>query len=169
MQQAEIAYIGLGSNLDNPVYQLKQALLKLENLPHSQLIKYSSFYHSPPMGSQNQPDFVNAVAKIKTQLPPIELLQVLHKIENQQGRVRTERWGPRTLDLDILLYGNQQFQDNILTLPHTGLYFRAFVLYPLYECEPELILPDGQRLQDVTQHCVKNGLVRMQNESKDAE
>ena len=169
MQAAEIAYIGLGSNLNNPVSQLKHALNSLATLPHSQLLKASSFYCSPPMGPQNQPDFVNAVAKIKTCLPALDLLNALQTIENQQGRVRTEKWGPRTLDLDILLYGNQQSQDVTLTLPHVGLYFRAFVLYPLYECEPDLVLPDGRRLQTVTQHCAKNGLIRMSNESQHIE
>ena len=169
MQPADIAYIGLGSNLNNPINQLQQALANLANLPQSQLLKASSFYCGPPMGNQNQPDFVNAVAKIQTHLPALELLTALQAIENQQGRVRAERWGPRTLDLDILLYGNQQSQDIALTLPHVGLYFRAFVLYPLYECEPELILPDGRRLQTDTQHCAKNGLIRMPYESQHIE
>jgi 2-amino-4-hydroxy-6-hydroxymethyldihydropteridine diphosphokinase len=152
-----LVYIGLGSNLDNPIDQVKQALLALDTIPTTVLLKHSALYHSKPLGPQNQPDYINAVAVLTTELPPLTLLNALQTIENQQGRVRTAlRWGPRTLDLDMLLYGNKQLATPQLILPHPGLYDRAFVLYPLYECAPDLVLPNGLTVYDVIQrHSVK--------------
>jgi 2-amino-4-hydroxy-6-hydroxymethyldihydropteridine diphosphokinase len=125
-------YIGLGSNLENPTDQIKQALWALNTLPATHLKAHSALYRSKPLGPQNQPDYINAVAELSTTLPPLILLSKMQNIENKQGRVRsTESWGPRTLDLDMLLYNNRQSQDPRLTLPHPGLYERAFVLYPL--------------------------------------
>ncbi len=144
------AYIGLGSNLDNPIHQIKQALLALDALPNTQLRAQSALYRSKPLGPQNQPDYINAVAVLNTTLSPLALLDMMQTIENQQGRIRgAQRWGPRTLDLDMLLYDNKQLQNPRLTLPHPGLYERAFVLYPLYECAPDLVLPDGQPLSSL--------------------
>ncbi|OQW93044.1 MAG: 2-amino-4-hydroxy-6-hydroxymethyldihydropteridine diphosphokinase [Beggiatoa sp. IS2] len=151
--------IGLGSNLQNPLGQVQQALTSLSHLPTTQVWKHSSLYRSAPLGPPGQPDYINAVAVLQTELLPLTLLEHLQAIEQRQGRVRTgERWGARTLDLDMLLYDNRQMQDPVLTLPHPHLYERAFVLYPLYECLPALILPDGQKLHDLVQRCTPVGL-----------
>jgi len=156
------AYIGLGSNLDNPIQQVQTALTALNHLPQTTLQQHSSLYQSKPLGPQNQPNYINAVALLNTTLPPLILLKQLQAIENTQGRIRgNERWGARTLDLDILLYDNHISYDPILTLPHTGLYERAFVLYPLYECVPDLVLPNGERLEKWVQYCPINDLERI--------
>ncbi len=154
--------MGLGSNLDNPIEQLKKALQALKLLPNTHLKTQSALYRSRPLGSQNQPDYINAVAMLVTELSPLVLLDNLQAIENKQGRVRgAERWGPRTLDLDMLLYDNVQLQEARLTLPHPGLYERAFVLYPLYECTPDLILPNGKECK-VTLHELVQGNLALQ-------
>ncbi|HIE01500.1 MAG: 2-amino-4-hydroxy-6-hydroxymethyldihydropteridine diphosphokinase [Candidatus Parabeggiatoa sp.] len=154
MTTRSTVYVGLGSNLDNPIHQLKQALLALNTIPTTVLLKHSALYRSKPLGPQNQPDYINAVAVLTTELAPLMLLNELQAIENKQGRVRTaQRWGPRTLDLDMLLYGNKQLETPQLTLPHPGLYDRAFVLYPLYECAPDLVLPNGLKAYDLIQRC----------------
>ncbi len=157
-----IAYIGLGSNLNNPRDQIIKAFQALKGLPESCLLKHSSLYRSIPLDLSLQPDYINAVVKLQTALPPLVLLSHLQRIEQQQGRIRTEhRWGPRTLDLDLLLYDQQKMQHLLLTLPHHGLYTRNFVLYPLYECATELILPNGQRLSDRIQNCSMEGLFKI--------
>jgi 2-amino-4-hydroxy-6-hydroxymethyldihydropteridine diphosphokinase len=155
-------YVGLGSNLDNPIQQIKQALLALNQMPQTTLLTHSALYHSAPLGPP-QPDYINAVAVLSTQLSPLALLSQLQTIETQQGRIRSaqQRWGPRTLDLDILLYDNRQSSDPVLTLPHPGLCQRTFVLYPLYECAPQLRLPNGQRLQDLIAACPPQGLAKL--------
>ncbi|EIJ42588.1 2-amino-4-hydroxy-6-hydroxymethyldihydropteridine pyrophosphokinase [Beggiatoa alba B18LD] len=164
MEQYSTAYIGLGSNLAEPIQQIQQALQTLASLPQTQLRKHSSLYRSKPLAGMVQPDYINAVAVLETQLPPYLLLEHLQTVENQQGRVRTgERWGARTLDLDILLYDQLQSSDPRLCLPHLGLTQRAFVLYPLYECEPLLTLPDGTKLVTLLQHCPMDGLHRIEN------
>ncbi|WP_445767445.1 2-amino-4-hydroxy-6-hydroxymethyldihydropteridine diphosphokinase [Rheinheimera sp.] len=155
-------YIGLGANLTTPIVQLQQAVVALRQLPDSQLLAVSSFYGSKPMGPQNQPDYVNAVAAIDTRLLPQQLLDALQQIEQQQGRVRkAERWGPRTLDLDILLYGDQVIATERLTVPHYGLREREFVLYPLYEIAPTLSLPDGTVLSSLLAQVPLNGLQKL--------
>jgi 2-amino-4-hydroxy-6-hydroxymethyldihydropteridine diphosphokinase len=157
------AFVGLGSNLADPQRQVQQALIALAKLPQTQLFCHSSLYRNPPLGTVRQPDYINAVAMLSTELAPVPLLRQLHKIERQQGRDRgTEvRWGPRTLDLDLLLHGETQCHTAELTLPHPGLPERAFVLYPLYECVPDLILPDGQALRVLVQHCSAEALQRL--------
>jgi len=154
MQLGSRVYIGLGSNLAHPLEQIQQALLTLDTLSATHLLKHSSLYRSKPLGPPNQPDYINAVALLLTMLPPLVLLDAIQSIENKQGRQRLgPRWGPRTLDLDILLYDNHQFQHPRLILPHPGLYERAFVLYPLYECTPDLVLPNGQSIEHLIQCC----------------
>ncbi|OBT17286.1 2-amino-4-hydroxy-6-hydroxymethyldihydropteridine diphosphokinase [Vibrio sp. UCD-FRSSP16_10] len=153
------AYIAVGSNLGDPVAQAKLAIRSLQELPNSRVIQASSLYSSTPMGPQNQPDYINAVVKIETTLQPLELLDNTQKIENEQGRVRKEeRWGPRTLDLDLILYGNEIINLPRLVVPHYGMKVREFVLYPLLEIEPNLILPDGTTLQDLITSVDQNGL-----------
>lgn len=142
-------YIALGSNLDTPIQQLNSALKALSQLKDCKLSAVSSFYQSKPLGPQDQPDYVNAVACLQTTLEPIALLDQLQQIENQQGRVRLRRWGERTLDLDILLYADKMLQTERLTIPHYDMKNREFVMVPLYEIAPELIFPDGEKLADL--------------------
>lgn len=157
-------FIGLGANLAQPIAQLQQALIAIKALPNTKLVAASSFYGSKPMGPQDQPNYVNAVVAIDTSLAPLALLDHLQHIEQQQGRQRkAERWGPRTLDLDILLYGQQLINSERLTIPHYGLNQREFVLYPLAEIAPELILPNGTVLQDLLTQVPKNGLCILSN------
>lgn len=139
-------YVALGSNLDNPLKQLQQAVESLQIFAKDLVV--SSFYSSKPLGPQDQPDYVNAVVRFETDLSPLDLLDKLQSIEQQQGRVRLRRWGERTLDLDILLYGDQQIQSERLTVPHYDMQNREFVIVPLYEIAPELILPNGTLLAD---------------------
>jgi 2-amino-4-hydroxy-6-hydroxymethyldihydropteridine diphosphokinase len=126
-------FIGLGSNLSDPEWQLHQALQALRALPNSRFLACSSFYRSKPLGPQDQPDFINAVAALETDLPAQMLLDQLQQIEQQQGRVRKRHWGERTLDLDILLYGRQKREDSRLSLPHPQMGQRSFVMLPLLE------------------------------------
>lgn len=144
-----VVYIGLGSNLQGPEQQLRSALETLAAHPDIKLAAVSSLYQSKPVGPQDQPDYVNAVAELHTELAPEALLDVLQHIENQHNRVRLRHWGERTLDLDILLYGEQIIHSPRLTVPHKEMCKRSFVLYPLAQIAPQLRLPDGQRLPDV--------------------
>ena len=155
-------YIGLGANLANPVQQLQDAIIALQQLPGSSLVATSSFYGSKPMGPQDQPDYVNAVAAIDTLLKPEPLLDALQLIELRQGRQRkNERWGARTLDLDILLFGDKVINTERLTVPHYGLKVREFVVYPLAEIAPELRLPDGTVLSSLLRQVPLNGLQKL--------
>ncbi len=157
-----IAYIGLGSNLQEPQQQIALARTRILDHPEISEVAFSSLYHSPPMGPQDQPDYCNAVLAIYTLLPAIALLDFLQSIENQQGRVRqAQRWVARTLDLDILLYADQKIQLPRLTIPHPGMAERAFVLYPLYEIAPDLSIPELGELSQLLNHCPLNGLQRI--------
>ena len=134
--------VGLGSNLDSPLTQVRQAARELDALPNSMLIRLSSLYTSKPMGPGDQPDYINAVAALVTQLSAHELLVELRKIEQAHGRERSaERWGPRTLDLDLLLFGGETIDDEDLTVPHAGIAERNFVLLPLCELAPHWVVP----------------------------
>ncbi len=152
------AYIGLGSNLGKPRDQLERAVAELAALPASRLIAVSSLYTSTPMGPQDQPDYINAVAAIDTRLPPEPLLDALQAIEQAHGRVRTRHWGPRTLDLDLLLYGDEVITTPRLSVPHPGIAERGFVLYPLAEVAPTLRLPDGRAVAALRAACDAAGL-----------
>ncbi|ABR75084.1 2-amino-4-hydroxy-6-hydroxymethyldihydropteridine diphosphokinase [Actinobacillus succinogenes] len=143
------AFIALGSNLNQPVKQLDAAVKAIASLPETVIVKTSSYYGSKPMGPQDQPDYVNAVLKIQTELSPLTLLDKLQRIENQQGRVRLRRWGERTLDLDILLYDNVKIQSERLTIPHYDMQNREFVVVPLAEIALERILPDGKTVAEL--------------------
>jgi len=148
-----LAYIGLGSNLQEPLHQVQQAITELAQLPKTQFIAKSRFYKSQAIGP-DQPDFVNAVVLIRTELEPIMLLDELQAIEQIHQRKREMHWGPRTLDLDILLYDNKTIQLPRLSVPHPFLTQRAFVLYPLLDITPELVLPDDNRkLSDFLVNC----------------
>ncbi|AFJ03573.1 2-amino-4-hydroxy-6- hydroxymethyldihydropteridine pyrophosphokinase [Methylophaga frappieri] len=139
-------YIGLGSNLADPEQQIRQALRNLKALPKTQYIAASSLYRSPPMGPADQPDYLNAVAAVETDLSPLDLLQALQQIEKQHGRERLRHWGERTLDLDILLYDQRQIQEPLLTIPHPGLTTRAFVVRPLHEIAGDVLIPGHANL-----------------------
>jgi len=158
----ERVYIGLGSNLDTPQEQLHSALAALAAVPHCALIAQSSLYASDPLGPADQPRYVNAVAALDTTLSPLALLDELQRIEQEQGRTRkAERWGPRTLDLDILLFGERLLNEPRLTVPHYHMHARAFVLYPLAEIAPALLLPDGRPLNELLANCPFAGLERL--------
>ena len=135
------AYIGLGANLDDPAAQVELALDELGRLPESRMIARSSLYASAPVGYAEQPDFINAVAALETRLSPRALLEAMLGIEHHHGRNRTFRNAPRTLDLDLLLYGEAHFHEDNLTLPHPRMHERAFVLLPLLEIAPALSIP----------------------------
>jgi 2-amino-4-hydroxy-6-hydroxymethyldihydropteridine diphosphokinase len=155
-------YLGLGSNLAEPLAQLRGALKALAALPQSQLVGTSSFYISDPLGPADQPRYVNAVAALDSELTPLQLLDALQAIELNQGRERKdERWGPRTLDLDILLFGDLMLDESRLRVPHYHMHARAFVLYPLAELAPDLRLPDGRALTDLLAACPFEGLERL--------
>lgn len=156
------AYVGLGSNLNDPSAQISSALAALDAIPATCCVSYSSLYRSKPLGDKAQPDYLNAVAALDTRLSAPELLQELHLIEEQHGRVRgDERWGPRTLDLDLLLYGDTQLDEESLTIPHPGLPVRNFVLYPLHEIAPQLHIPGAGSLQALMEACSSLGLQAM--------
>ena len=156
------SYIGLGANLDNPIEQIKTAFIALDNLPKSILVSCSSLYTSEPMGEPNQQNYINAVAKLETALSPIKLLDYLQQIENNQGRIRSSvRWSARTLDLDILLFGNKNVKNERLTIPHYGIKQRNFVVIPLAEIEPLLCLPDGSRIQDIKEQLGSQGIQKL--------
>jgi 2-amino-4-hydroxy-6-hydroxymethyldihydropteridine diphosphokinase len=157
-----VAYIGLGSNLSDPVMQLHRAVTALKGLDKSRVVDVSSFYRSRPMGPQDQPDYLNAVVCLETDLDPEALLDALQAIEQEQGRVRDRHWGARTLDLDILLYGDEVIAGKRLTVPHAGLHEREFVIYPLYELAPDLVIPGQGPLANLFRQCDANGIERLE-------
>lgn len=158
----ERVYIGLGSNLAEPLQQLREALDAITRIAQTTLVQHSSFYSSDPLGPADQPRYVNAAAALDTDLEPWQLLDALQRIEQEQGRVRkAERWGPRSLDLDILLFGDRLISDERLTVPHYHMHARPFVLYPLAELAAELQLPDGRRLSELLAACPFSGLERL--------
>jgi 2-amino-4-hydroxy-6-hydroxymethyldihydropteridine diphosphokinase len=158
---AQRAYIGLGSNLSNPKQQLLQALEELRHLPETTLETHSSLYRSDPVGPPGQPDYINAVVLLKTCLSPLTLLDELQALEQGHNRVRKIHWGPRTLDLDILLYGDRTIKTDRLSVPHPFMPERNFVLYPLAEITQDLLLPDGNPLQNLLAVCPMGTLERL--------
>lgn len=156
-------FIGLGSNLpgelDSPQQQIFSALQELDALPQTRLVQASPLYQSRAVGPE-QPDYINAVAQLGTRLEPLALLDALQALEQQHRRVRLQHWGPRTLDLDLLLYGNDTIDHPRLTVPHAFLTQRAFVLYPLADLAPELVLPCGTSLLPLLDNCSTDGLQR---------
>ena len=159
-------YIALGSNLANPQAQLTAALQALNALSDSRLTAVSSFYQSKPLGPQDQPDYVNAVACLETSLAPLALLDELQRIEHEQGRVRLRRWGERTLDLDILLYADHIIQSERLTVPHYDMHQREFVIIPLTEIAPHLVLPNGQSIQTLAQKFADHHMVIVKHKNE---
>ena len=159
-------YIALGSNLEHPQAQLTAALQALNELYDSRLTAVSSFYQSKPLGPQDQPDYVNAVACLETSLAPLALLDELQRIEHEQGRVRLRRWGERTLDLDILLYADHIIQSERLTVPHYDMHQREFVIIPLIEIAPHLVLPNGQSIQTLAQKFADHHMVIVKHKNE---
>jgi 2-amino-4-hydroxy-6-hydroxymethyldihydropteridine diphosphokinase len=157
----QLAFIGLGSNLGEPQAQVLRALQALGGLPQSRLLAHSSLYRSAPVGYLEQPDFVNAVAQLETGLAPRELLDVLLGLEFECGRTREFRNAPRTLDLDILLYGDLQHHEHGLTLPHPQMHLRAFVLQPLLEIAPDCIIPGIGAAAEALRQCTDQQLERI--------
>ena len=156
----ERVYIGLGSNLADPAEQLREAIKSLAQLPHTSLSGVSSFYVSDSL-LPGQPRYTNAVAGIDTALEPLVLLDALQAIETDQGRERHERWGPRTLDLDIVVFGDRLIDEPRLKVPHYHMQARSFVLYPLAELAPGLVLADGRELNQLLAACPFQGLERV--------
>ncbi|OGT02773.1 MAG: 2-amino-4-hydroxy-6-hydroxymethyldihydropteridine diphosphokinase [Gallionellales bacterium RIFCSPLOWO2_02_60_31] len=156
-----IAFIGLGSNLEDPRSQLQRAFDELDGLPETRLVARSSLYRSAPLGYPDQPEFVNAVAEIATALTPQTLLQALLQIEHRHGRERTFRNAPRTLDLDMLLYDDTQLHEHGLTIPHPQMHLRAFVLQPLLEIAPDAGIPGMGRARQALQNCTNQMLEKL--------
>ncbi|MEN0586341.1 MULTISPECIES: 2-amino-4-hydroxy-6-hydroxymethyldihydropteridine diphosphokinase [unclassified Kosakonia] len=145
-----LAYIALGSNLASPLDQVNAAMTALGEIPQNRIVAVSSLYRTPPLGPPDQPDYLNAAVALETDLTPETLLDHTQRIELQQGRVRkAERWGPRTLDLDIMLFGNLTLNTERLTVPHYDMKNRGFMLWPLFEIAPDLHFPDGTSLQEI--------------------
>lgn len=155
------AYIALGANLGDPVVTVNAAFDALAGLPQSRLEARSALYRTAPVGLAGQPDFINAAARLETTLAPEALLDALHAIEHDFGRVRAERNGPRTLDLDILLYDAAQCATPRLTLPHPRLHLRAFVLHPLADLDPELKIPGRGSIAAWLPAVANQGIVRL--------
>lgn len=157
------AYVGLGSNLDSPASQVQRALAELESLDDVRFVTASALYRNPPLGPQDQPDYVNAVAGLLTRLPPQELLGQLQALELRLGRIREEgdRWGPRIIDLDLLVYGNLTMQNPDLNLPHSGISERNFVLLPLCDIAPWLTVPGKGSASVLAQRLGCSGLQRL--------
>jgi 2-amino-4-hydroxy-6-hydroxymethyldihydropteridine diphosphokinase len=148
-------YVGLGSNLDGPSEQIRRAFDELAIMPDSRLQAKSHLYKSRPLGPQDQPDFINAVAMLTTGLGPLELLHCLRGLEERHGRRRVTEvhWGARSLDLDILVYGDIRLQTPELTIPHPRMHTRSFVLYPLAEIAPALVIPVHGPVRSLRDRC----------------
>lgn len=158
------AWLGLGSNLEQPADQLKIAITSLDSSGEIEVLQTSGFYRTPPWGDTHQGDFVNAVVQIETGLGAIPLLHVLQSIENRMGRQRTERrWGPRLIDIDLLLYGDLVFQSEELEIPHARMHERAFVLMPLCELDKTLVIPGRGRVEKLLETIDCSGISRLNN------
>jgi 2-amino-4-hydroxy-6-hydroxymethyldihydropteridine diphosphokinase len=168
MRPAVDAFIGIGANLGDPVAQVLHACTRLaRDVPRTRLIARSSLYRNPPMGPQDQPDYVNAVARLDTELTPRALLDELQRIEAACGRQRDgSRWGPRLLDLDILLFGDLVIDQPGLRVPHPGIVERDFVLFPLQELDPDLIIPGLGSVAALCRSMPSTGLVAIAEEAR---
>lgn len=165
MQPAR-AYVGIGSNLDDPIGQVRRAFQALADLLATCCVARSPLYRAAPVGGPaGQPDYINAVAALDTGLTPKQLLMVLQALELAHGRNRTVRWGARTLDLDLLLYDRITSDDPWLTLPHPRLHERAFVLYPLYDVAPSLTIPGRGRVSELLANCSQQTVIRLDSEN----
>jgi 2-amino-4-hydroxy-6-hydroxymethyldihydropteridine diphosphokinase len=162
-----VAYVGIGSNLDQPADQVQRALAALSRLPQTRLVLQSSLYGSKPLGPATQPDFVNAVASLLTQLPAVAFFSALRALESTLGREPPRvRWGPRRIDLDLLLFDAERLDSPELTLPHPGIVQRNFVLYPLLEVAPELNVPGRGHVTELAARVDAAGIWRLDNNPK---
>jgi 2-amino-4-hydroxy-6-hydroxymethyldihydropteridine diphosphokinase len=156
------AYVGVGSNLDEPRTQVTHALDALARLPSTRLVVRSPLYHTPPFGEVVQPAFVNAVAGLLTQLAPEQLLDALRALEKELGREPPrERWGPRVIDLDLLVVGAEKRATDTLKLPHPGIAERDFVLYPLADIAPDLDVPGVGRVSQLRERVANRGVKKL--------
>jgi len=160
------AFIALGSNLANPIQQIKIALSALDAIPQTTLVKQSSFYQTAPIGYdahavQSIPDFINAVAEVSTTLSPSALLAAILEVENKSGRERPYRNAPRVLDCDLLLYGDEIVEITYLTIPHPRMHERGFVLLPLFEIAPQLTLPKHGKIADLINPEISHGVQKI--------
>ncbi len=158
--KVKAVYVGIGSNLESPVQQVSAAWIAMHALPGTCCLGLSGLFASVAVGPGNQPDYVNAAARLTTLLPPIELLDELQAIEHRHKRVRNQKWGPRTLDLDILLIDDTFIDHPRLQVPHPRLQERNFVLAPLLDLNPALVLPDRTSVQTLLARCGNKGLSR---------
>lgn len=156
------AFIGLGSNLLKPTEQVLQAIQAIGRLPDTRVVACSSLYRSAPVGYLDQPDFINAVVEIETALAPVALLRALLALEQENGRTREFQNAPRTLDLDVLLYGDLQLHQHGLTLPHPQMHRRAFVLQPLLEIAPECVIPGVGAAAAAMHECADQQLEKLE-------
>jgi 2-amino-4-hydroxy-6-hydroxymethyldihydropteridine diphosphokinase len=157
----QAAYVGLGANLGDPIRQVQQALCELGELPATRLVTQSSLYRTEPVGYADQPSFVNAVAQLETSLAPRALFDELKQIEQRHGRLRGIPNGPRSLDLDLLVFAGQVSRDEKLTIPHPRMHMRAFVLVPLAEIAAELEVPGRGRVVDLLQAVDRQGVEKI--------
>ncbi len=157
-------YIGLGSNLENPIAQLDRAIESLKAHKDLHQVRISSIYGSKPVGPQDQPDYINAAATFMTELSPLTLLDLLQNIEQAQRRVRERHWGPRTLDLDLLLYGQETIQNSRLTVPHAFMLERGFVMQPLSDLAPDMLLANGKTVTEQLHQLDTSDLVFIKEE-----
>ena len=155
------AFIALGSNLQQPRLQVQRALTELAELPETTLVKRSSLYKSAPVGYDNQPDFINAAAEVDTSLTPLKLLRALLKLENSHGRERPFPDAPRVLDCDLLLYDDISMNTAELTLPHPRMHERGFVLLPLAEIAPDLLIANHGKVADLAKACINQGVEKI--------
>lgn len=155
------AYVALGANLGDPIATVEAAFTALAALPRSELVAVSALYRTAPVGLADQPEFINAAARLETTLEPEALLDALLAVEAQFGRLRAERNGPRTLDLDLLLYADRVQHSPRLTLPHPRLHLRAFVLHPLADLAPDLVIPGRGTLAAWLPAVANQGIVRL--------
>lgn len=156
------AWLGLGSNLHQPVAQVRQALKQLNVVDGIEEITTSSFYRTPPWGDEQQDDFINAVMQIETSLEPVILLAKLQSVENAMGRQRgSRRWGPRLIDIDLLLYGDRQYHSDVLDIPHPRMHERAFVLVPLSELDANLEIPGRGAIKKFLRKLDCSGISRL--------
>lgn len=161
-----VCYLGLGSNLETPKTQLQSAINSLHQHKNIQFLQQSHLYESDPIGPPGQPQYLNAAVKISTHLPADDLLDCLQKIELNHGRERNIRWGARTLDIDILLYGDHKINTERLTVPHIELKNRNFVLLPLADLDANLELPDGESLSSILATASTDGIKRISQNMK---
>ena len=155
-------FIALGSNLGNPKEMVKNGILSIKNIGGVRILSESSLYETPPVGILNQPNFINAVVKIDSNLSPYELLNKLLKIENTAGRIRVNKNGPRTLDLDILLFDNLILNEKKLTIPHPRMHERLFVLLPLKDIDEAIVIPNHGAIIDIINKLVPENIIRIE-------